>query len=218
MCYLCPNYTTLIDRFQEVTVTTAIVPVRSQEVAAASPPPVPAPPPAPAAVPTCIVQMPDKSSIGEFVMHSAGGTQIRGQIDPKMNPVIPAGLRAGSVELFVHQQGLRMVQGRMLPLMLRFADLAIIKPIQHTEILSHRGDGTLVDFVSRMISTGPIAAVFAGFGAQYDWELKKDFLFFEDHQGAQLLLEVTEHTATLFCSRVRELQPSPEVKKKGFWR
>ncbi len=89
------------------TVSTAIIPVRSRSVAPVEPPtappvPVSASPVVAPVVVNCPVPVVE-DVIGPFVFSPQGGTQIKGTIDKRFNAVIPGGLVAGKVELFVHQ-------------------------------------------------------------------------------------------------------------------
>ena len=191
-------------------VTTAIVPAKPQEVVAADPPAMPAP--IVAAQASCPVQVAD-DEIGPFVLHAAGGTQIKGEIDAKLNPVIPGGLRPGWVELFIHQAGIRIEQKKIYPLLFKYSDLKAVKPLKHKELRSLSGSSTLQAAATGFFIAGPLGALLATMGSQQEWEISKDFVYLEDANGVQLLIGTTEKSAKRFADRIKEQC----VTRKTWW-
>lgn len=155
-----------------------------------------------------------ESVIGRPVLSRLGGTEIEGRIDARNNPDLPDVMTSGKVDLFIHEQGLRIRKQLgstyLLPI------ICIREVSQQGQAVTKRG-GVLLDLAGKAIEGGIHGgAVGAGLAAgkgvlsgDLGTDLDKTtfyvrIIYFDGQRDRALLIEATEAASHQFVDRVRE--------------
>ena len=155
-----------------------------------------------------------EAAIGRPVMSRHGGTEIEGRIDTRINPDLPNEMSSGKVDLFVHENGLRIRKQ---------LGATFLLPIESIREVSRQGQavtkrtGTLLDLAGKTIDGGISGgAVGAGLAAgkgvltgELGSEISKTSFYvriiYQDGQRDRaILVETSEAASDQFVDRVRE--------------
>ena len=155
-----------------------------------------------------------ESVIGKPLMSRWGGTEIEGRIDVRVNPDLPDVMSSGKIDLFIHENGLRIRKQLgstyLLPM------ICIREVSQQGQAVTKR-DGVLLDLAGKAIDGGIRGgAVGAGLAAGKgiltgdlgDEMTKITFfvriIYFDGLRDRALLIETSESASHQFVERVRE--------------